>query len=292
MMIRAIIACLLPLATTAQMLNTERPLDLEEWVSFDPDFMRQNDIDSVEIRLQTKRSGGRIREWNDVTRLGFDTEGRLSELFSTRAAGPITDTTHWLFEFGEFDHWIRKQEKDATGYYIFEPEIDEAERITEMHCYKAPAPQTLSASPQTQRTRINSETFRYWNEPGKEFCRSLNHYDLPYELTTTERDSLGYVCRIRHEFLVTRRVKETRCAYNEAGQLAEATFSHSHKPDTETHRYTYDRAGNLTQVALLKNDQLHLTYEVVYDGLGRIDGIIIVQPADQSMRILNFSYPE
>ena len=87
---------LAPLWGGAQMLNTSAPLDLQSWHQFDPAFLAAGDIDTIEVRLQTKRDGRPIKNWNDVQRMAFDDQGRLTELFQTKAVGSITDTTHWL----------------------------------------------------------------------------------------------------------------------------------------------------------------------------------------------------
>ena len=281
---------LTPLWGGAQMLNTSAPLDLQSWYQFDPAFLAEAGIDTIEVRLQTKRDGRPIKNWNDVQRMAFDDQGRLTELFQTKAVGPITDTTHWLLTYGAHDHYLHKTEHNRSGYYVLEPVLDAEGRAVEMRYDKAPAPQP--GQPLTGRTRINTETFAYKSTDSTEVCTAYNNYGLPYEKRTRTFNTLGYTTSVRTEFLVTRRVKTERYAYDERGRLAEVRFASSHSGRTERHVYRYDLAGSVTQIEAFENGELVNTYEVVYDNAGRIDGILVLNAAKGSLKILNFSYPK
>ena len=54
----------------------------------------------------------------------------------------------------------------------------------------------------------------------------------------------------------------------------------------------FDLAGSVTQIEAFENGKLVNTYEVVYDNAGRIDGILVLNAAKGSLKILNFSYPK
>lgn len=281
---------LAPLWSGAQMLNTSAPLDLQSWYQFDPAFLAAGDIDTIEVRLQTKRDGRPIKNWNDVQRMAFDDQGRLTELFQTKAVGSITDTTHWLLTYGTHDHYLHKTEHSRSGYYVLEPVLDAEGRTVEMRYDKAPAPEP--GRPVRGRTRINTETFTYTKTDSTEVRTAYNNYGRPYEKRTRTFDALGYATSLRTEFLVTRRVKTEHYAYDERGRLAEVRFASSHSERTKRHVYRFDLAGSVTQIEAFENGKLVNTYEVVYDNAGRIDGILVLNAAKGSLKILNFSYPK
>lgn len=285
---RAVVAitCLLALGTIAhaQMLDTSRPLDLENWVCFNPAFLSANGIDSVLIRSQSKTDGRPLRNSNDRQVLTFDRGGRLTSTSKTRAVAHLTDSSSSRMTYGAQTHWLSKVEHSGASGYTFNPTFDALGRVTRMECLKH-IPHLKDS------IYINIETFTWSTTDSTESVLAFNNYELPYERRTTCTSPEGFLLWETTEFVVTHRVKRRTFTYNERAWLSEVIFTNSHNTQVEKHVYNYDGLGKLTSVEVWQ-DQLHsTTFEVVYDDLDRIDGIIRLDTQDRSMAILNFSYP-
>lgn len=279
-------------ALSGQMLDNRCGDALEGNFCFDQSFLSNNGIDSIEVSFQKKRTGKKLWQSNDVMRMAFDSKGRMREFFQTRAVSSIIDSTHILYTFDEGDTWIKKQEKDSRGYFIESPVFDDEGRMTERHYYKAPAPQRLEDNNPIAGTQVNRERYTYSGNPEIAVTTIHNNYDLPYSRKMTERSPEGFLKKETEDYLVTGRKKSTSFTYNERGWIRSTSSSDSHRKKDRERRYAYDKVGNLTQMEVWQNGVHTHTWEVVYDELGRIDGIIIVEQEDNAMDIWNFSYPE
>lgn len=290
--IAAIIVSFLTSALAGQMLNNVCGNALDGRFCFDETFMATNGIDSIEVSFQKKRSGKKLWKSNDVIRMAFDPNGRMREYFQTKAVSTITDSTHVLYTFNDTGTWVKKQEKDRRGYYIEAPVFDDQGRVAERQFFKAPSPQKLEDKNPVAGTQINKERYTYSGDEETEVVTVHNNYDLPYTREEIKRSPDGFLLEQTQNYLVTGRRKSTTFTYNERGWIDRTTQTDSHRKTAVEHRFIYDQIGNITQMEIWENDVHMLTWEVVYDEIGRIDGIIIVEIEDNSMDIWNFSYPE
>lgn len=273
----------LSMSVSGQMLDTSRPLDLENWVCFNADFLHANGIDTVMIKSQSKRTGRPMRHSNDKQLLTFDAMGRLTSTFETRAVAHLTDSSASTLTYGLHDHWTEKHESSASGTYTFLPKLDSAGRLENLQCWKGKG---------SNQALVNEEHYKWVHSDSTVSMTAYNNYNLPYERHTTCTSPEGFLLWTTTEFVVTHRIKHTAFTYNEQAWLSEVTFSTSHSDRVEKHTYIYDGVGNLSQVEVRKNGTHQTTYEIVYDDLDRIDGIIKVNKATNAMDILNFTYPQ
>ncbi|WP_306640486.1 hypothetical protein [Sanyastnella coralliicola] len=247
---------------------------------FNQRFISRNDIKTIMVDEQMKRSNQAIKDTGKRTVYEFSTEGDCTARSTYRSLRGRLDT---IVESFGLDHekldMLTYRREDQRGVYTetFEIRGD----TTEVCRYRG-------KEGEERRSFLSCESLVHKKLPKEDRITTLNEQGLPYQERIDYYDDNGYLEQRTVKMLVTRQERKTQYAYDEKGRLS--IRSREVNDVQEQWSYSYDESGLLWRVVYREDNQLIWRKEILHDEGGFITAIITKDEATEDIVIERFSY--
>lgn len=258
---------------------------------FNPDYVSNNNIHQIEVKVYEKPDGSPIHSLNETHHYDFLHDGKLN-YHATIRKGPYigVDTTIVMFAYGPRKRLLAKRKSDAGGFYSSIYFYDPQQRVIKETYYRDQKSGSLFHYVQGQHLEVNSETFKYDTTAFELTKTTYNSAGRPYLEEHFYYDSLRYLKRQTARYVVTHRQQEKRYFYNEKGlisQYQQVDFA----GDSTRSLYEYDKVGNLLTEEHYKNGIHTKHVEYVYKpGTMLLDARLSKDLETNSINIVRFKY--
>ncbi len=255
---------------------------------FDRDFIKTNNIKSLEGLYSKKKDGDIVRSTNDFFKYEFDSLGNLSQTIQVRSNAGKKDTSFNYYIYNDNNQLITHKKTESGGltalHYIFDSlsRITGIEQSRELLDLKGNVLQSIS---------INKESIRYFKTDKGIKKVTYNNYGLPYmdEFTVWNED--GYKLEAIQKLRMASAEYKKKFIYNEKGLLAaiQTFYNYSENPVQEI-TFKYDHFGNIIEKKHFKEGIFIGELQIIYDNKTQLLGSTIEKMEGSNMMyILRFN---
>ncbi len=262
---------------------------------FNEDFIRRNEIRTIETNISTKRQMDRVRKSGTEEFYRFDQEGQLITQYESYVHhDSIRDTVFIHYEYTDEGRLARVLRNDLHGFYAYEYAYDSLGRLSKERYLRIEnkGPSRYQFEPGREFV-IDEESYKYrqprdtmlvqdfYNSEGRIYRRKI-HY----------RDTLGYLKRVTSRYMITHKQGITRYSYNAQGRVTERMEDPDISDTTKKHyTFAYDSIGNLLEWDIYRNDHKKAHHEYLYrDSTMLLDAEIKKDEETLLITITRFEY--
>ena len=257
------------------MLDNRNGLAFTDKPFFDSEFIRINNVKSLNGRFTYKKPGDIMRNTEYEYVYSFDSLGRLISTFETRKDDGTVDTTWNKYIYNNQNLVLEHKRGDGKGFTSTLYSYDEKYRVISESFVR----EYVDSLDVLQRTILNAETMKYEEYDGQVKKTVYNSYGLPYLQEFSFYNELGYLVERTERLMMTSRTSKITYEYNEKGLMsAIKTIVGDQEVPSEETKFLYDEHGNLqdkhyyregvfiTEIEMLYNDRsMLLTYVLTRD---------------------------
>lgn len=251
---------------------------------FNEQFIKKNGIKKIKGSYSFKKNGERIRETPGSYSYTFDQKGRLASIVDLRWNGKELDTLVHYYSYNKAGALSTIKKSEFGGVTEKEMRFDSLQRIIKIVNFRV----SLDGNGNTiNRTEINEETFSY-NGIKK---TTHNSYGLPYLISFDTFDEDGYLISSQDKLKRSGTISVKKYNYDEKGYLKGIDTYYDKNPEpVETHLFSYDPFGNITERLQKKMNILVNDLQIIYDTKTQLlYSIIRRNPSTNFMEIIRFT---
>jgi hypothetical protein len=251
---------------------------------FDRDFIKRNQIKSLEGNYSRKKDGDVVRATNDVFKYSFDTIGNLISTFQVRSDIGKKDTSVNYYLYDQKNRLIIHRKTEHGGLTAYHYEYDSLNRIISIEQKRDIVNlkgEVLSS------ISINKETIKYFKIEGGYKKVTYNNYGLPYmdEFETWHTD--GYKLEETQKYRMGSTEYKKKFLYNDKGLLSSwcIYYNNSEKPVKEV-QFKYDTYGNVIEKMHYIEGKFIGELQIIYDTKTQLLGSTIEKQAGSDLLLI------
>ena len=278
---------LLPLISSAQMLDNREGAAFTDKPFFSPDFIRLNKIKSLTGQYTYKKPGETMKNTQFKQVYQFDTLGRLTSSYETRKDDGTKDTTWHIFKYDKDGNVTEYRKGDIKGFFVTNYTYDTDGRVVK----EAYARDYIDTFRMVHRTLLNTESMRYDVADSMVKKTIFNSYDLPYMYVFTYYNNLGYLKSREERLIMTTGLTTYTYAYNDHGLLSSIKlFRQGETTPYEEQVFLYDDHGDLTEKQFYRGGKYFTEMEMIYNEKSKLLKYVLTRDvATNFIMILSFN---
>ena len=251
---------------------------------FDRDFIKRNNIKSLEGQYSRKKDGDIVRTSNDLFKYSFDTTGNLISTFQVRSDLGKKDTSVNFYVYNEKNLVIIHRKTESGGLTAYCYQYDSLNRIISIEQKRDIVDvngQVLSS------ISINKETMKYFKIDAGFKKVTYNNYGLPYMDEYESWNADGYKLEEIQKLRMGATEYKKKFFYNERGLLSSWAiyYNDSEKPVQEA-QFKYDNFGNVIERKNYSDTFFMGELQIVYDNKTQLLGSTIEKLAGSNLLVI------
>ena len=251
---------------------------------FDRDFIKRNNIKSLEGQYSRKKDGDIVRTSNDLFKYSFDTTGNLISTFQVRSDLGKKDTSVNFYVYNEKNLLIIHRKTESGGLTAYRYQYDSLNRIISIEQKRDIVDvngQVLSS------ISINKETMKYFIIDAGFKKVTYNNYGLPYMDEYESWNADGYKLEEIQKLRMGATEYKKKFFYNERGLLYSWAiyYNDSEKPVQEA-QFKYDNFGNVIERKNYSDTFFMGELQIVYDNKTQLLGSTIEKLAGSNLLLI------
>lgn len=260
---------------------------------FDTDFIRQNKIKSITGEIKTKGNLEVIKDPKLVSRYEFDSLGRLILQYNSFNGSESKDTTFINYIYDSKGNIITKRTNDAYGFFSYNFEFDENNRITlKTYCREENIGKDRYHFEPGKQFTIVKETYSYLDRDSILTKSIYNNHDRIYQTDKFFYNEHGLLTKLETQYVINKKKAITEFSYTDQGKVAEKIYYRDYKNKAEFEKwvYQYDELGNLTYIDYYKGET-HITHqEILYNPSNfSLKALLVQDVASNFIKIIKFT---
>lgn len=266
----------------AQMVDNSKGITNLRDIPFDPAFIRNHNIESIQCSFSEKMPNRAIEDRGETTRYSFTQMGQVNKVQKIKRILAYHDTSYHELAYNHEGLLIQLESIDnhnlSREVYQYEQNKQVAKEIYAVREDSA------------DTTLISREVYTYQvAADGSEVCTTFNNAGLPYMQQMVTCNPQGYLEKVEDKLLVTGDVHWSQYGYNLKGWVSTLLLSGKLRPDIN-YFYNYDSEGNLKLVTKQIKGITKNTLEILYNDQRLIHSFILHDTASGMMQIGKFYY--
>ena len=251
---------------------------------FDRDFIKRNNIKSLEGQYSRKKDGDIVRTSNDLFKYSFDTTGNLISTFQVRSDLGKKDTSVNFYVYNEKNLVIIHRKTESGGLTAYCYQYDSLNRIISIEQKR----DIVDANGQVLSSiSINKETMKYFKIDAGFKKVTYNNYGLPYMDEYESWNADGYKLEEIQKLRMGATEYKKKFFYNERGLLSSWAiyYNDSEKPVQEA-QFKYDNFGNVIERKNYSDTFFMGELQIVYDNKTQLLGSTIEKLAGSNLLLI------
>lgn len=286
--------CLLPFASSAQMIDNSKSNAFTDEPFFNADFIQRNKIKSITGKVSKKREMQPIVDQGIEYYFEFDEKGNTTMILSTYNSFNHKDSIIVTFEYDEKNRIITKRRNDSYGFYSYNYKYDSLDRIVEeTYCRDENCGPDRYRFKLGQQFSISTEKYSYIERSKKESIREYKNYaGNVYQEKIFMKNELGFLTEEITRITLNGRETKIVYDYDEKGRMSKKTDISEFMGKTElTNAFQYDDFGNLTEEQIYRNEKLTTMRSMIYDKVsGLLTAMVAKDMSSEVITIVKYSY--